>query len=314
MYIVIHTCIFEMGLNKNVFVMVGAFVSILLLLVARHHPPTRRKIRQILHGHVYWEGETNKTLLRSATPREFVHNTKTDGSATEMHQYCTHNSTKLQNIHDKWVKYRLSDAVNGWYFRPSLYIKNPFTPETLLKYYEKFGSTLVSQYFNKTNSTGSLGVLNSILRTKLKNMPNNTAVIHLRLGDTSCLECWEKPTAHKNLVRIYVYPKTYYQRIIQKLSKENISTVVIVAATYHAAHGEMEVIYKDSMKYVKLVRDLFIEHGYRVLERINCGTPDEDMIYMTSSKYFVLGGGGFSRTIGRLVAMNGGEVFKPDDR
>ena len=304
-----------MGIGKNVFVMVGAFVSILLLMVARHHLPTRRKIRQILHGRVYWEGEanttlTNKTLLRSSTSWDFVHISNTGGSATEFQHYCPHNLSKLQNLQVKWRRYRFTDALKGYYF--SQYMKNPMTRETLLKYYEKFGSTLVSQYFNKTKSIRDLGVLNFLLRPKLKNLPNNTAVIHLRLGDTSCLECWKKLTTYKtlrvNTNKVYVYPETYYQQIIQKISKENISTIVIVAATYHAV-GDMKAIYEDSMKYVKLLRNLFIQHGYRVVERINCGTPDEDFIYMTSAKYFVPGGGGFSRTIGQLVARNGGKVF-----
>ena len=52
--------------HKNIFVMVGAFLSILLLMVARHHPPSRRKIKEIWHGRVYWERESNTTMLRSS--------------------------------------------------------------------------------------------------------------------------------------------------------------------------------------------------------------------------------------------------------
>ena len=42
--------------------MIAAFISIMLLIVARHHPPSRRKIKQIWHGRVYWE--SNTTMLR----------------------------------------------------------------------------------------------------------------------------------------------------------------------------------------------------------------------------------------------------------
>jgi len=45
--------------------MAGAFLSILLLMVARHHPPSRRKIKEIWHGRVHWEQESNTTMLRS---------------------------------------------------------------------------------------------------------------------------------------------------------------------------------------------------------------------------------------------------------
>lgn len=274
---------------------------IILVYVFRHQKSSRHKIKNRWRGNM--ARDTNTTIS----------NLKKQVGTTELQQYCPYNITKLQNFRDKWFEYRLLDALKGYYFHRTRFNKTPITRETLLKNYEKFGNTLVSRYFNKTNSTTlELGVLNFIVRTKIKNMPNNTAILHLRLGDTSCLECWKKPTTFKN-GRLYVYPKTYYQQIIQKLSKENISTIVIVASTYHAK-GDMEVIYKYSMKYVKLVRDLFIQHGYRVLERINCGTPDEDFIYMTSANYFVPGGGGYSHTIGKLVAINGGKVFQANPK
>jgi len=50
--------------RKDIFVMVAAFISIMLLVVARHHPPSRRKIKEIWHGRVYWE--SNTTMLRSS--------------------------------------------------------------------------------------------------------------------------------------------------------------------------------------------------------------------------------------------------------
>ena len=46
--------------------MAATFISIMLLMVARHHPPSRRKIKEIWHGRVYWEGESNTTMLRSS--------------------------------------------------------------------------------------------------------------------------------------------------------------------------------------------------------------------------------------------------------
>ena len=51
--------------HKNMFVMAATFIGIMLLMVARHHPPTGRKIKEIWHGRVYWESELNTTMLRS---------------------------------------------------------------------------------------------------------------------------------------------------------------------------------------------------------------------------------------------------------
>merc|ERR1712129_477495 len=62
-------------------------------------------------------------------------------------------------------------------------------------------------------------------------------------------------------------------------------------------------------EYVKLVRDLFLDHGYQVSQRINCATPDEDIVFMASYKYFITGGGGYSQLVGKMVQNNGGQVF-----
>jgi uncharacterized protein (TIGR01627 family) len=51
--------------------MAAAFISIMLLIVARHHPPSRRKIKEIWHGRVYWE--SNTTMLRSS-PEKVLEN------------------------------------------------------------------------------------------------------------------------------------------------------------------------------------------------------------------------------------------------
>ena len=51
-------------------VMFGACICIILLVAARHHPPSRQKIKEIWHGRVYWLDD-NTTLtpnLRSVAP------------------------------------------------------------------------------------------------------------------------------------------------------------------------------------------------------------------------------------------------------
>jgi hypothetical protein len=262
----------------------------------------RSSIDKSVTRHRKKHGKTN-TLL---TIKEIDNRQKL--KKTNLQEYCPYNITKLQNLNTKWVKYRLSDALEGYYQQ-----HDKISVQTLLKNYEKFGNTLVRQYFSvQTNETLhklDFEILYHVVKPRLKNVPNDVVVLHLRLGDTICLECWNKRTTLKGSRYVYVYPRTYYEQIIQKLLGKNISTIIISAATYHAT-GDMADIYKDSMKYVKLVRDLFSEHGYRVMEQINCGTPDEDFVYMSSAKYFVPGGGGYSRTVGKLVTRNGGTVIK----
>jgi len=51
----------------------SAFVTCCwLVFVARHHPPSRRKIKEIWHGRVFWEGESNTTMLRSSSEKSFA--------------------------------------------------------------------------------------------------------------------------------------------------------------------------------------------------------------------------------------------------
>lgn len=52
-------------------VMVGACICIILLVAARHHPPSRQKIKEIWHGRVYWETELKNTS--SGTNLRSVH-------------------------------------------------------------------------------------------------------------------------------------------------------------------------------------------------------------------------------------------------
>lgn len=39
------------------------------MLAARHHPPSRRKIKEIWHGRVFWEEDSNTTMLRSSAEK-----------------------------------------------------------------------------------------------------------------------------------------------------------------------------------------------------------------------------------------------------
>ena len=237
-------------------------------------------------------------------------------------EYCPYNITKLNEAHDKWDHYRLGDALKGWFFHKhkcsEYYCPKVTSREMLLKDYEKFGNTIVTEYYTLTDSIKlNTNILWKIVKQKLQPMPEHTAVVHLRLGDTTCVECWEKPTLFKssaeNSMKSYAYSRTYYEQIIQKLVAEDVSTIIITASTYHSFKNQA-VIYKNSMKYVKLVNDLFTKHGYRVMERINCGTPDEDFIFMSSAMYFVPGGGGFSQIIAQVAKEHGARVFTATDK
>ncbi len=50
----------------TIFVLCSACICLVLVLAARHHPPSRRKIKEIWHGRVHWEEDSNTTMLRSS--------------------------------------------------------------------------------------------------------------------------------------------------------------------------------------------------------------------------------------------------------
>tara|TARA_B100000780_G_scaffold105907_1_gene74154 strand:- start:215 stop:1432 length:1218 start_codon:yes stop_codon:yes gene_type:complete len=52
--------------HKNIFICIATFICILLIVAACHHPPSQHKIKEIWHGRVHWEAESNTKMLRSA--------------------------------------------------------------------------------------------------------------------------------------------------------------------------------------------------------------------------------------------------------
>ena len=49
-------------------VMFGACICIILLVAARHHPPSRQKIKEIWHGRVYWENSSEVSMASPDKP------------------------------------------------------------------------------------------------------------------------------------------------------------------------------------------------------------------------------------------------------
>ena len=74
--------------SKKCFIFAAAFICIMFAIVARHQPPSRRKIKELWHGGVYWERESKQTMMHSSlenidsqtvmeTPKEITTTTTT---------------------------------------------------------------------------------------------------------------------------------------------------------------------------------------------------------------------------------------------
>ena len=165
-------------------------------------------------------------------------------------------------------------------------------------------------------------------------------VIHLRLGDVvdgSAFSVQElltraRPYYPASNGSVYVYPAQHYQDVIvptkllllssllrQQQQQQSTTTIYLVAG----AHGGWQPNHSvpsttKSCAYVLHLRDYLLRLGAARVELRLGGLPDEDLLFMARARYFVPGGGGFSRTVSWLVqelggTVLGGAVEKQDD-
>ena len=73
------------------FVMFGACICIILLVAARHHPPSRQKIKEIWHGRVYWENSSEVSMASPDKPE--MPDIKTNLRTTSKEQFTVHQTT-----------------------------------------------------------------------------------------------------------------------------------------------------------------------------------------------------------------------------
>merc|ERR1719498_43149 len=102
--------------------------------------------------------------------------------------------------------------------------------------------------------------------------------------------------------------------MINKLKSYDITDIVIIGSSYHSNERrdskEMYIRKTDlSFEYVGLLQRFLEQNGFRVFTRINCGSPDQDFIFMSSASLFIQGCGSYSRYVGRMVERNGGKIL-----
>jgi len=232
---------------------------------------------------------------------------------------CPYSPMKTRYLYDKYKNYALGDVFSGWYFVVRMGVNN-ISRTQLLEMYKQYGKNIVSEYYTTIRTPNNISTMyNKIIKPKLlTNIDEKAAVLHVRSGDVMgwclyrpCKSCWNCIGSKKReWWRKKVLPKSYYEKMIQRLKKHDINSIIIVLSTYHTmVKLNLEQVYKLSMTYITHLKDFLTGHGYKVRYRIDCGTPDEDLIFMASHKYFIQGGGGFSAIVSELVRLNGGHVF-----
>lgn len=136
----------------------------------------------------------------------------------------------------------------------------------------------------------------------------NHTVVHLRIGDVIWAgdECWESACTRE--VRgptptLYVFPKSYYEAMLQYIPRSN--SILIVANPYHIHNASLNMVssevWESNLQYVRSVVCFFRNHGFTVDYFGDHRSPDEDLAALLSGRSYVRGGGGFSRLASSIL-------------
>ena len=159
-----------------------------------------------------------------------------------------------------------------------------------------FPNSIASEYLMETSEDDDYKTLSSIIlkRVEPKDIPpDNTCVIHLRIGDViNMAKESAKEIAAKS---VFIGPESWSNYTpcisqirdgLQKLPK--VSKIVIVAGSHK------DVKLRKSYKYLSIIKRKLEKDGYEVDMRLG-GDPDKDFIFMCMSPNFIASGGSYSK-------------------
>ena len=222
----------------------------------------------------------------------------------------------------KHYEYRLGDVyrLSGEY--------NQVHPQV---YYhlEKFPDSIAANYIQRTEFCYQEAILFDLCLEKTEDRhlpPPNTLVVYLRIGDVidgpgdiypSKIHTVEEYLTDSidDLLKFklpkkkhnYVKPLSYYQDIVNiiKAREYPVSEVILIGGFHRFLNS-----HKKSLQYVSAVKRFFISAGFNVSTRIDY-PADDDFLFMANATFFSPSGGGFSKTIMRMVELMGGVIIAP---
>jgi hypothetical protein len=193
--------------------------------------------------------------------------------------------------------YRLGDMILYKHFR--------FLPGGKKYHYIHFPSSIATEYMKKTDDENNCKILMEIIKmrkNKLNELPSdNDLVIHLRLGDVI-------DNDYKSLDNIiqngncYVKPLSYYENLFKKLDIKFNRFIIVTG--FHES-----ITTHKSFQYIEKLEYIMKKYCLNIVKRID-NNPDDDLIYMTHSYFFVPANGGFSTIIKNIILLNGHEIIE----
>jgi hypothetical protein len=250
-------------------------------------------------------------------------------------------STNFAREAVKWSSYRLGDILKYWLtsfkeWKGSGPLKvidgqtrNPFVcrtwPDSLGCRFLNSASLRVQnedfrERLRSMNSTQRETVFDEIvgdiLRERVGDISSqNTVVVHVRLSDVLIRDnCWELPPCMSGKTpRFYAYPLIWYDTVVQDIRKAfrlgPAPEITVVGFAHHATRKKAKVLARRSYAYRAKMVEYFKQQGFSASARPD-SLPDDDFLYMVQAKFFVPGGGGFSRLIARFSESLGGRIFR----
>lgn len=196
------------------------------------------------------------------------------------------------NLFNGWKEYRLGDCV----------MDNKRWKDNLEKnHYHYFPNSIASKYMKNTQLLKNLDLLFKIVKTYENTTPDDSIIIHLRVGDVLENPLWSRHLEYPTKI-------SKFKILINKLNddKNSLRKIVLVGGS-HQNYKE----YKNSEKYINSVKKIFKDNGFDVKLRFG-NNPDDDFIYMSNAKHFVRSGtaGNFTYLIAEMVKRNKGIVYK----
>ena len=208
------------------------------------------------------------------------------------------NKKKIENFVNNEKRYRLADMIRFKNQREN----KKWGYEYHLK---NFPDSIATEYMKKTKKNNNLKLINKIIKKKQNENHlkyKDYIILHLRTGDVIENKKYNNNKSGnyflKNKVNKYVYPLSYYKKVIEKLKKDTNNKNILLITGFHN-----NLNHNESYKYISGIEKYFIKNGFNIKKRIN-NDPDDDFIIMCNSKYFIKGGGGFSKLITEIIKLN----------
>jgi len=232
-------------------------------------------------------------------------------------KFFPNNTFGKKNIHTKYP-YRLSDMVRMEKMRQA----EGLPGETMTQhYFKKYPNSIATKYMKmiktlpKTKQNNNIELLKKIIneqKYQKYHNHNTNIVIHIRTGDVidqqkySVDEFLSKKRQYETKKwkgNFYVKPLSYYKSLLEKIDQLGLDKNIILVTGFHKKDD-----HSKSLQYIDKIQKFFEKNGYLVTTRIN-RDPDEDFVFISTSKYYIPSGGGFSLLLSSMVVSLGGMVI-----